>query len=112
VHAYRVVRHTMLWPCEQEMVAARQFLASDKVAVDVGANVGLFTAVLARHSKKVIAFEPNPACAEHLMEVAPRNCEIIAKAVSTICRPAGESAALASVARPSWVNRPRSVGTP
>jgi FkbM family methyltransferase len=82
VHAYRVVRHTMLWPCEQEMVAARQFLAPDKVAVDVGANVGLFTAVLARRSKKVIAFEPNPACAEHLMEVAPRNCEIIAKAVS------------------------------
>lgn len=82
VHAYRVVRHTMLWPCEQEMVAARQFLAPDKVAVDVGANVGLFTAVLARRSKKVIAFEPNPDCAEHLREVAPRNCEIIAKAVS------------------------------
>ncbi len=82
VHAYRVVRHTMLWPCEQEMVTARQFLAPDKVAVDVGANVGLFTAVLARRSKKVVAFEPNPACAQHLLAVAPRNCEIIAKAVS------------------------------
>jgi FkbM family methyltransferase len=82
VHAYRVVRHTMLWPCEQEMVAARQFLAPDQIAVDVGANVGLFTAVLARRSKKVVAFEPNPACARHLAEVAPRNCEIIAKAVS------------------------------
>jgi FkbM family methyltransferase len=82
VHAYRLVRHTMLWPCEQEMVAARQFLSPNKVAVDVGANVGLFTAVLARRSKKVFAFEPNPSCAEHLRKVAPRNCEVIAKAVS------------------------------
>jgi FkbM family methyltransferase len=82
VHAYRVVRHTMWWPCEQEMVVARQFLSPDKIAVDVGANVGLFTAVLARRSKKVIAFEPNPTCAEHLKKVAPRNCEVIAKAVS------------------------------
>ena len=82
VHAYRLVRHTMLWPCEPEMVAARQFLSPDKIAVDVGANVGLFTAVLARHSKKVFAFEPNPSCAEHLRMVAPRNCEVIAKAVS------------------------------
>ena len=84
VHAYRLVRHTMLWPCEQEMVAARQFLSHDKIAVDVGANVGLFTAVLARHSKKVLAFEPNPSCAEHLTKVAPRNCEVIAKAVSDL----------------------------
>lgn len=82
VHAYRLVRHTMLWPCEQEMVAARQFLSLEKVAVDVGANVGLFTAVLARRSKRVIAFEPNPSCAEHLRKVASRNCEVIAKAVS------------------------------
>jgi FkbM family methyltransferase len=82
VHAYRLVRHTMWWPCEQEMVVARRFLRSDAIAVDVGANLGLFTAVLARHSKKVIAFEPNPSCAEHLRKVAPRNCEIIAKAVS------------------------------
>ena len=38
--------------------------------------------MLARHSKRVIAFEPNPACARHLARVAPRNCEVIAKAVS------------------------------
>ena len=82
VHAYRLVRHTMLWPYEKEMVTARQFLNPKDIAVDVGANVGLFTAVLARHSKKVVAFEPNPFCAEHLRKVAPRNCEVIAKAVS------------------------------
>lgn len=82
VHAYRLVRHTMLWPCEQEMVAASQFLSPDKIAIDVGANVGLFTAVLARRSKKVIAFEPNPSCAKHLRKVVRRNVEVVAKAVS------------------------------
>jgi len=82
VHAYRVIRHTMLWPHEWEMVAARQFLSPHKVAVDVGANVGLFASVLARHSRKVIAFEANPECAAHLAKVMPRNCEIVAKAVS------------------------------
>lgn len=82
VHAYRVIRHTMLWPHEWEVVAARQFLSNDKVAIDVGANVGLFASVLARRSQKVIAFEPNPVCAAHLAKVMPRNCEVIAKAVS------------------------------
>lgn len=82
VHAYRLVRHTMFWPTELEMVAARRFLARDKIAVDVGANVGLFSAVLARHSKRIIAFEANPTCAEYLAKVAPRNCEVIAKAIS------------------------------
>jgi len=82
VHAYRVARHTTIWPCEQEMVKAREFLDPDKVAIDVGANVGLFTTVLARRSKKVIAFEPNPSCAAHLAAVASRNCEVVAKAVS------------------------------
>jgi FkbM family methyltransferase len=82
LHAYRVFRHTRLWPCEEEMLVARQFLDADKIAVDVGANVGLFTSVLARHAKKVISFEPNPACARHLARVAPANCEVVAKAVS------------------------------
>jgi FkbM family methyltransferase len=111
VHAYRVVRHTMWWPTEFEMVAARQFLAKDKVAVDVGANVGLFTAVLARHSKRVIAFEPNPSLARHLAEVAPRNCEVIAKAVSdregmtTLRVPVADGIAMDALATISTANR-------
>jgi FkbM family methyltransferase len=82
MHAYRVMRHTILWPTEWEMLAARQFLSPDNIAVDVGANVGLFTSVLARRSKRVVAFEPNPSCARYLSRVLPRNCEVIAKAVS------------------------------
>jgi FkbM family methyltransferase len=51
----------------------------------VGANFGLFTSVLSGRSKRVIAFEPNPACVHYLRRVLPRNCEVIAKAVSESC---------------------------
>ena len=82
VHAYRVARHTVLWPAESEMVAARPFLAPHEAAVDVGANFGLFTTVLARHAKSVVAFEANAACVRYLEQVLPENCEVIPKAVS------------------------------
>ena len=104
VHAYRVMRHTLLWPTELEMAAARQFLSPETTAVDVGANFGIFTSVLARHSKKVVAFEPNPTCARHLRIVAPPNCEIIAKAVSdelgvsTLRVPVGSGVAMDALA--------------
>jgi FkbM family methyltransferase len=111
VHAYRLVRHTMWWPTELEMVAARQFLAKDKIAVDAGANVGLFTAVLARRSRRVIAFEPNPVLARHLAKVVPRNCEVIAKAVSdregiaTLRVPLADGIAMDALATVSATNR-------
>lgn len=82
LHTYRLLRHTWLWPNEWEMAAAQQFLSPDKIAVDVGANVGMFTSVLARYSKSVVAFEPNPVCVRHLNAVMPRNCQLIIKAVS------------------------------
>ena len=86
------------------MAAARQFLSPETTAVDVGANFGIFTSVLARHSKKVVAFEPNPTCARHLRIVAPPNCEIIAKAVSdelgvsTLRVPVGSGVAMDALA--------------
>ena len=85
LHAYRVTRHVALWPAEPEMVAAQEFLSKEKVAIDVGANFGLFTSVLARHSLKVFAFEPNPACALYLDKVMPANCAVHAEAVSDQC---------------------------
>jgi FkbM family methyltransferase len=111
VHAYRLIRHTIWWPTELEMVAARQFLAKDKIAVDVGANVGLFTSVLARYSKRVIAFEPNPALARHLAKVAPRNCDVMAQAVSdregttTLRVPLANGIAMNALATISATNR-------
>lgn len=81
-HAYRVLRHTVLFPCERELVHMRRFLDPEKVAVDVGANVGLYTSVLARRAKRVIAFEPHPDCADYLRRLAIRNSEVREAAVS------------------------------
>ena len=64
------------------MIFARRFLSRTETAVDVGANVGVFIALLARFSKRVIAIEPNPSCVCHLNRVLPSNCEVVAKAAS------------------------------
>lgn len=40
----------------------------DRVAVDVGANIGLFVPFLQHFSKRCYAFEPNPDCAKLLRE--------------------------------------------
>lgn len=40
--------------------------AQARLAVDVGANVGYFTALLSARARNVIAFEPHPAIAERL----------------------------------------------
>jgi FkbM family methyltransferase len=44
-----------------------------RVALDVGANVGLFTYFLARYAPQVHAFEPNPMPFDILKSVADRN---------------------------------------
>ena len=43
---------------------------SDDLALDVGANIGYYTSLLARRARKVIAFEPHPALSARLRENA------------------------------------------
>jgi FkbM family methyltransferase len=82
VHAYRMLRHTVLTPFERELTLVPRFISPESVAVDVGANVGLYTAVMARHAGRVLAFEPHPGCAAHLRAVRIARCEVIEAAVS------------------------------
>lgn len=82
LHAYRMLRHVTLFPFERELRLVPHLLDRRAVAVDVGANVGVFTDVLARGSKRVIAFEPNPHCAQHLRKLGIGNCEIVEAALS------------------------------
>ena len=49
----------------------------NKVSLDVGANLGLFTYFLSRSSKKVFAFEPNPYPLNYLKNVVDKNVEIV-----------------------------------
>jgi FkbM family methyltransferase len=82
LHGYRVLRHLWLKPFERELALIPRYLDRDRVAVDVGANVGLMASVMARGSKRVIAFEPHPGCAQHLRRIAIRNCEVVEAAAS------------------------------
>ena len=54
---------------------------SNKVSLDVGANLGLFTYFMSRSSKKVFAFEPNPYPLEHLKKIVDNNVEIVPIAI-------------------------------
>jgi FkbM family methyltransferase len=107
LHAYRMLRHTVLAPFERELAVIPQYLTPDAMAVDVGANVGLYTAVMARHAARVLAFEPHPDCAAHLRELKLARCEVVEAALSDTdgqavlrvpCEGRGDVAALATLA--------------
>lgn len=55
---------------------------SDAVAVDVGANLGLYCELLSPHFREVIAIEPQARLATYLTRVVPRNVRVIQLAAS------------------------------
>lgn len=59
------------------------FLAMpDRIALDIGANRGIWTHILSRHVPHVIAFEPNPKMFRVLERALPDNAEARAVALS------------------------------
>jgi FkbM family methyltransferase len=50
-------------------------------AIDVGANVGIFTRYLSRHFSRVVSVEPVPYLADRLRRSALSNCSIVGKAL-------------------------------
>jgi FkbM family methyltransferase len=59
----------------------RRMASQNCTAIDVGANVGLFTHYLSRYFAQVVAVEPVPYLAARLTRAAPRNCRVIATAL-------------------------------
>jgi FkbM family methyltransferase len=82
LHLVRVFRHVLWRPFEAELRWVNRFCGSRAVAIDVGANVGLYSYVLARNAAKVLTVEPNPALARYLRRVLPKNCEVLELALS------------------------------
>jgi FkbM family methyltransferase len=72
----------MLHPFEPEMALLPHLVPRDRVAVDVGANMGEYTAAFAEFAKGVVAFEPNPAMAKDLERLLSGRVKVIAAAVS------------------------------
>lgn len=67
---------------EPELALAPYLVDRTRAAVDVGANRGIWSHVLARHCPKVFAFECNPKLYRVLAAAAPRNVEPLQFALS------------------------------
>ncbi len=57
---YRYRSYKYMRNIDPEMGLLRFLMNREKISLDIGANLGLFTHLLARYSKHVHAFEPNP----------------------------------------------------
>lgn len=55
----------------------------ESVAIDVGANVGIYAAVMSRYFKQVLCVEPNPSCVNYLRTVLKDNCILFDYALSS-----------------------------
>ena len=82
LHRLRLAKHISLGHGEKELRIIGALASPDGVAVDVGANVGLYASVLARQSAEVLAVEPNPDLARYLSRVCPPNVRVLAFALS------------------------------
>jgi FkbM family methyltransferase len=63
-------------------LVARRVGGPGTVAIDVGANVGIYAGMLAKLFHHVYAIEPNPDCAGYMRAVLPSNCSVIECAAS------------------------------
>ena len=63
--------------CEPELLYLDEFLASTRVAVDIGANIGLYTFELSKRFQRVVAFEINEDLTALIRQYNPGNIELI-----------------------------------
>ncbi|MFQ5982675.1 MAG: FkbM family methyltransferase [Woeseiaceae bacterium] len=88
----------MLWKSPE--MGLLQFLTDPrKDSLDIGANLGLFTYFLARYTRHVYAFEPNPYPLRSLKAVIDRNVTVLPMAVSDR---SGEAELVVPKSRKGW----------
>jgi FkbM family methyltransferase len=68
---------------EDEIWSVRHLLTRGKLAVDIGASIGLYSRELAKYATKVVAFEANPRVAAFARRVASHNVEVLNVAISS-----------------------------
>jgi FkbM family methyltransferase len=69
---------------EKELFLIPQLCNKNQIAIDIGANQGIYTYCMAKHAQRVIAFEPNKAVAEALKRVATKNVVLRVVALSDV----------------------------
>lgn len=70
------------WVLEPEIKLLPHLAKPGRLAMDVGANKGVYLTHMSRHFARVVAFEPNPELAAYLTRAAPANAEVIGAALS------------------------------
>lgn len=81
-HMKRRLEVSYLGKGEIELSFLPRLLGRDEVALDIGANIGDYLEMLSRHTRRVIAFEPQPACSRHLHAIGRVNCTVVELALS------------------------------
>src|SRR4051794_41124730 len=72
----RAIEYWLMGPPEIRFL--HRLCCADAVSIDVGANIGIYTDFLARHSRHAYAFEPNPGLAVELRKkIARRNVTVV-----------------------------------
>jgi FkbM family methyltransferase len=69
---------------ERELKLLPEFVDPAKVAIDIGANKGVYTHTLAKLCREVHAFEPHPKMFPLLMRALPKNARAYNVAVSDV----------------------------
>lgn len=80
---------------EPEVLELPKIVRRGDVALDVGANIGMYSYALSRLAQKVVVFEPNPALARRLRALGLANVEVRELALSS-------SQGRATLTMPDW----------
>ena len=108
------IRYTGCWEPHIEMLC-RHLIGPNSIVIDVGANIGYHTAVLARVAKSVLSIEANPVTAALLRGTVAlngfRNVSVIERAAMDQPQAVeifaqDEYLGGGAVARPSWYDDP------
>lgn len=83
MHQRRVHKSTEWAEIEQDLIPL--LIDRKRVAVDVGANTGRYTAMLATAAHEVIAFEPDAELAAYISKARYRNVIVYQAALSSEC---------------------------
>jgi FkbM family methyltransferase len=83
--AFQFQKYTMLLGWEPEVLQIQNYARRSALAIDVGANMGLWSYAMTKSGmfKKVLAFEPNPTLTRDLSNAGFNNVTVIHKAVSS-----------------------------
>lgn len=75
-------RRVIGYGVEPELVLLPQFCDINRISLDIGANAGMYTYHMLKHSKMVYAFEPNPRYIKRLLRCFPRGVVVHPVALS------------------------------